>query len=340
MWRMLTGRAQDLVVTLAEHDDTHAHWLADYTFAATGRKVHNDVRATFAFGADGLITEHDDRFSFHAWSRQALGPAGLLLGWTPVLRAKVRKQARAGLESSARHRKKRTRRAICPSRPTRGPEAPQMTAAGRSRWHSRSSAVLVLVAGAHRCRPAPLRSRARARACAASSATPPRCPPSRSARRAARACCGSPSTRAAGRAKAPCASTRDLVKLPQGAAAHEAQALRQGREAQARLNRLAALDAVVDGGQPQPARLDRRPSAAAAASARARSTRPRPTVLKSDVTGVTVHVELPQLQFVPEAEGGRSSRGSPHPARRRPRPPARRASPPPATCSASPTARS
>ena len=98
MWRMLTGRAQDLRVELAEHDDTTAHWLADYTFATTGRKVHNDVRATFTFGADDLITEHVDRFSFHAWSRQALGPVGLLLGWTPFLRAKVRSQARGGLE--------------------------------------------------------------------------------------------------------------------------------------------------------------------------------------------------------------------------------------------------
>ena len=98
MWRMLTGRATDLRITLAEHDDTTAHWLADYQFGATGRKVHNDVRATFAFDADGLITEHDDRFSFHRWSRQALGPPGLLLGWTPWLQNKVRSQARAGLE--------------------------------------------------------------------------------------------------------------------------------------------------------------------------------------------------------------------------------------------------
>jgi ketosteroid isomerase-like protein len=100
MWRMLTGRAQDLKVQLVEHEagDTtgSAHWLADYTFS-TGRKVHNDVRATFRF-ADGLILEHDDRFSFHAWSRQALGPAGLLLGWTPFLQSKVRGEARKGLE--------------------------------------------------------------------------------------------------------------------------------------------------------------------------------------------------------------------------------------------------
>ena len=48
--------------------------------------MKNDVRARFRF-ADGLIAEHDDAFSFYAWSRQALGAAGLLLGWTPLLRA-------------------------------------------------------------------------------------------------------------------------------------------------------------------------------------------------------------------------------------------------------------
>ena len=76
MWRMLTGRAEDLEVRLAEHeaDDEHgsAHWLADYTFR-TGRKVHNDIQAEFRF-EDGLIAEHRDSFSFYAWSRQALGP--------------------------------------------------------------------------------------------------------------------------------------------------------------------------------------------------------------------------------------------------------------------------
>jgi ketosteroid isomerase-like protein len=100
MWRMLTARAKDLKVTLAEHQavDGHgnAHWLADYTFR-TGRRVHNDVRAKFRF-EDGLIAEHRDSFSFHAWSRQALGPVGLALGWTPVLRAKVQREARAGLD--------------------------------------------------------------------------------------------------------------------------------------------------------------------------------------------------------------------------------------------------
>jgi ketosteroid isomerase-like protein len=103
MWVMLTGRAQDLEIRLAEHeaDDERgtARWLADYTFASTGRRVHNDVRATFAF-RDGLIADHRDDFSFHGWARQALGPAGLLLGWTPPLRDKVRAQARAGLDAA------------------------------------------------------------------------------------------------------------------------------------------------------------------------------------------------------------------------------------------------
>ena len=94
------GRAADLRVTLAEHDAAQeqgsAHWLADYTFR-TGRKVHNDIRARFRF-EDGLIAEHHDSFSFYAWARQALGPVGLALGWTPMLRAKVQREARMGLD--------------------------------------------------------------------------------------------------------------------------------------------------------------------------------------------------------------------------------------------------
>jgi ketosteroid isomerase-like protein len=104
MWIMLTGRARDLRVELVEHeaDDERgtARWLADYTFATTGRKVHNDVRATFAF-RDNLIADHRDEFSFHGWARQALGPVGLLLGWTPPLQARVRAQARAGLDAAS-----------------------------------------------------------------------------------------------------------------------------------------------------------------------------------------------------------------------------------------------
>lgn len=101
MWKMLTSRAEDLEIRLVAHDADEetgtAHWLADYTFTQTGRKVHNDVRATFRF-AGGLIAEHRDEFSFGAWSRQALGPVGLALGWIPFLQSKVRRQARGSLD--------------------------------------------------------------------------------------------------------------------------------------------------------------------------------------------------------------------------------------------------
>ena len=101
MWRMLTGRADDLAVDLVEHeaddDRGSAHWIAHYTFTQTGRPVTNDVRAAFRF-ADGLIADHRDEFDFHRWARQALGTSGLLLGWTPFLRSAVRRRARAGLD--------------------------------------------------------------------------------------------------------------------------------------------------------------------------------------------------------------------------------------------------
>jgi ketosteroid isomerase-like protein len=101
MWRMLTGRADDLSVELVEHDADDetgtAHWLASYTFTQTGRHVDNDVRASFRF-RDGLIAEHRDQFGFHRWARQALGPTGLLLGWAPPLQGSVRGRARKGLD--------------------------------------------------------------------------------------------------------------------------------------------------------------------------------------------------------------------------------------------------
>ena len=100
MWRMLCSRAKDLRVEASDivADDTRgsAHWEAVYTFTQTGRRVHNRIDARFEF-RDGLIAVHRDRFDFWAWSRQALGAPGLLLGWTSLLRGKVRAQARAGL---------------------------------------------------------------------------------------------------------------------------------------------------------------------------------------------------------------------------------------------------
>ena len=101
MWRMLTGRSDDLEVELLEHDADEtsgtAHWRATYTFTQTGRPVENDVHARFVF-SDGQIEQHEDDFSFFRWSRQALGAPGLLLGWTPILKSATRKKARASLD--------------------------------------------------------------------------------------------------------------------------------------------------------------------------------------------------------------------------------------------------
>jgi ketosteroid isomerase-like protein len=99
MWRMLTSRATDLKVELAEHeaegDEGSAHWIATYTFR-TGRPVVNDIRAKFRF-RDGKIVDHEDSFSFSRWARQALGPAGWVLGVWPF-RLLVRRQARGDLD--------------------------------------------------------------------------------------------------------------------------------------------------------------------------------------------------------------------------------------------------
>lgn len=100
MWQMLISRGKDLElefrVLSSSGKQVNAEWIAHYTFGATKRKVRNHILAEFEV-EDGKIVKHTDRFDFHTWSRQALGPAGLLLGWTPFLRNKVRKTAMKGL---------------------------------------------------------------------------------------------------------------------------------------------------------------------------------------------------------------------------------------------------
>ncbi|RTQ53672.1 nuclear transport factor 2 family protein [Hymenobacter gummosus] len=102
MWHMLCTRGKDLRLTYndiqADEQQGRATWDAHYTFGQTGRPVHNHIRAHFTF-RDGLILSHRDEFSFWRWSRQALGPVGWLLGWTPWLQPKVRATARQGLDT-------------------------------------------------------------------------------------------------------------------------------------------------------------------------------------------------------------------------------------------------
>lgn len=107
MWRMLASGPGKVDVELLEHDATDsagsAHWKAHYTFSQTGRPVINDIQAKYRF-KDGLIIEHRDTFDFYAWARQALGPAGWLLGWTPFVKAAVRRRAATALDKFTRSR--------------------------------------------------------------------------------------------------------------------------------------------------------------------------------------------------------------------------------------------
>jgi len=107
MWRMLCSRASDLRVESsnlrADESDGSAEWQAWYTFSSTGRAVHNVVHSKFRL-SQGLIVGQTDQFPFWRWSRQALGLPGLLLGWTPLIRNKVRQTARASLAQYMRPR--------------------------------------------------------------------------------------------------------------------------------------------------------------------------------------------------------------------------------------------
>jgi hypothetical protein len=103
MWAMLCDAVKTKgrdVWKLETRDITQrsAHWEVTYRFSTTGRMVRNIIDAEFEFDGAGLITRHRDRFDFWRWARQALGAPGLLLGWTPMLRAKVRAQAAQNLD--------------------------------------------------------------------------------------------------------------------------------------------------------------------------------------------------------------------------------------------------
>lgn len=101
MWRMLAARAKDFALDVSDvRADEHAgsaRWVATYTFGKTGRRVRNVIDARFAF-RDGLIARHTDAFDLWKWTRMALGPTGVLLGWTPMVQGRIRAEARKGLD--------------------------------------------------------------------------------------------------------------------------------------------------------------------------------------------------------------------------------------------------
>ena len=103
MWKMLLTTGGDLRITFKVVSETPTsgvcEWEAFYTFSRTGRKVHNIIRSEFEL-RDGLIVRQRDHFDFWRWSKQALGVSGLLLGWSPIVKNKVRGIAAAGLRKS------------------------------------------------------------------------------------------------------------------------------------------------------------------------------------------------------------------------------------------------
>jgi ketosteroid isomerase-like protein len=86
MWRMLIENGKgnikiDYKNVTAGTKRGAADWIAEYVFSKTGRKVINKI----------------DSFNVWKWSKQALGISGLLLGWTPFMKNKIRQNALAAL---------------------------------------------------------------------------------------------------------------------------------------------------------------------------------------------------------------------------------------------------
>lgn len=106
MWRMLVRPG--IIVThsnvIADEHTGSADWTAVYTFGNTGKKVINNISASFEF-RDGKIIRHTDKFSMRKWARQALGFKGFLLGGTTFLQQQVRKQALAKLTAFTAEKK-------------------------------------------------------------------------------------------------------------------------------------------------------------------------------------------------------------------------------------------
>ena len=103
MWRMLLTSGRELRITYAVMEENESggrcDWEAYYQFSRSGRSVHNVVNSDFII-KDGLILQQLDDFDFWRWSGQALGMSGMLLGWTGLVRNKVRRMAAENLRKA------------------------------------------------------------------------------------------------------------------------------------------------------------------------------------------------------------------------------------------------
>ncbi len=68
MWQMLILKGKDLKIEFSQiksHENSvTAHWVAYYTFSATGKKVINRINASFII-VNHKIVKHTDRFNFY-----------------------------------------------------------------------------------------------------------------------------------------------------------------------------------------------------------------------------------------------------------------------------------
>ncbi|MEO8754088.1 MAG: nuclear transport factor 2 family protein [Casimicrobiaceae bacterium] len=101
MWTMFCERGRDLVLewrdVQADDASGSSHWEPRYTFSVTGRKVHNVIDSRFTF-REGRIATHADTFNLWRWSRMALGPKAIMLGWTPFVKKAIKAEAQRGFE--------------------------------------------------------------------------------------------------------------------------------------------------------------------------------------------------------------------------------------------------
>jgi ketosteroid isomerase-like protein len=98
MWRMFCSSDSAPQVTfssvIADDERGSADWEAIYQFR--GRRVHNRIHAEFEFRS-GLIHRHRDSFDLWRWASMALGPIGMLLGWSAPVQSSIRAQAKKAL---------------------------------------------------------------------------------------------------------------------------------------------------------------------------------------------------------------------------------------------------
>ncbi|PWT97273.1 MAG: hypothetical protein C5B52_14145 [Bacteroidetes bacterium] len=102
MWEMLCKNAKDFHlnfgdIELVDEEYATCKWDATYTFSRTGRKVENHIKAYLRI-QNGKITEHTDFFKIWDWSKQAIGIAGTLFGWSGYFKNRIRISARKNLE--------------------------------------------------------------------------------------------------------------------------------------------------------------------------------------------------------------------------------------------------